>query len=299
MRREDSLGRGYTANLRLAQQAAGSNANVWGPIANSAFLMLEQAVTQETSVSVASGNVTLTTSNNAQDQSRSSMLIFTGAPVGTNTVTIPNVQKQYFVWNNASQPVTVTAGAGTTVTVPVGAHVTLYSDGSTNVAAQTVFQTTMGGTLAIGNGVSLSVTANSNINQDVRTTASPTFAGVSATSVSGTNLSSSAQTNAVTGAFSGKYSNGSATSGTFYTAISAATLNAIGVGAVVGSCASGFNVAGVSWIINVADNTAQTLTALQAGTDISIQMSGGALQAAQTTGAPNTITCGWLIVPGI
>lgn len=124
----------YTTNLRIVQQVAGTNANTWGTKANAAFAMLDEAISKVTSISLTAGNVTLSTANNATDQSRSAVLIFTGTPGTTRTVTAPNVQKLYYVYNNTDGAITFGSGGGTTVSVPIGGKSVIYDDGATNSA---------------------------------------------------------------------------------------------------------------------------------------------------------------------
>jgi hypothetical protein len=126
----------YTSSLRIVQETIGSNENSWGTLNNSALAMLDEAIAGQVSVSVTAGDVTLSTANNATDQSRPTLLILTGTPGTTRNVTFPDVKKVTHVFNNTSDgsSVVVKSGAGTTVTVYSGEKVTVYSDGATNVA---------------------------------------------------------------------------------------------------------------------------------------------------------------------
>lgn len=127
----------YTSSLRIAQQTIGGNENSWGTILNSSLAMLDQGISGIVSISVTAGNVTLTTANNADDQARNALIIFTGAPGTTRTVTMPDVEKLTWVFNNTSDgsSITFTSGAGTTVSIPSGAKAQLYTDGATNVVS--------------------------------------------------------------------------------------------------------------------------------------------------------------------
>jgi hypothetical protein len=125
----------YTSSLRIVQQEIGANENTWGTINNAGLARLDQAVAGIESISVTAGNVTLTTANNADDQARNALLIFTGTPGTTRTVTCPNVEKLYWVINSCSDgsAITFTAGAGATITVPATCSALIYCDGATNV----------------------------------------------------------------------------------------------------------------------------------------------------------------------
>lgn len=73
-------------------------------------------------------NTSLSTANAGDDEARAAMIKFTGA--GPFTVTIPSVSKAYAIWNACSAPVTVTTGAGSTVSVDPGDIVQIFCDGA-------------------------------------------------------------------------------------------------------------------------------------------------------------------------
>jgi len=125
----------YTSSLRIAQQTIGGNENSWGGILNDSLRMLDQAVAGIVSISVTAGNVTLSTANNTDDDARNALIIFTGTPGATRTVTMPNVEKLTWVVNNSDSTVTLTAGAAATVAVKSGAIDCVYCDGINGVAS--------------------------------------------------------------------------------------------------------------------------------------------------------------------
>lgn len=115
--------------------------------------MIEEAIAGQVSVSVTAGNVVLTTANNATDQSRPALLILTGTPGVTRTVTMPDVKKLTWVFNNSNASVILTSGAGTTVTLLAGEKQEVYSDGATNVALLSPSYVTGGSvTVTLGDG---------------------------------------------------------------------------------------------------------------------------------------------------
>lgn len=124
----------YTSSTRVIQMAVGGDENTWGANANAAYAMLDEAVAGQVSVSVTAGNVSLSTANNATDQSRPALLILTGTPGVPRTVTMPDVKKIQWVFNNSDSTVTLTAGVGTTVALLAGEKEAIYTDGATNVA---------------------------------------------------------------------------------------------------------------------------------------------------------------------
>lgn len=118
----------YTTSLRLEMQAAGENLNTWGaPKLNTVISRIDKAIAGFTTVAL-TANTTLTSSNTADDQSRSAMLKFTGT--GAFTVTAPAVSKQYTVWNATTGDLTLTMGSGTSVVISTGEINTVICDGS-------------------------------------------------------------------------------------------------------------------------------------------------------------------------
>lgn len=120
----------YTPNCRVVQMPNGSNDTQWGTKMNAALLMLEQCVTSSSTISLTSGDVTLTTNNNAADQARSALLAFTGTPGVTRTVTMPNVSKLTYVQNATNASITFTSGGGTNYTMAAGDGGLIFTDGA-------------------------------------------------------------------------------------------------------------------------------------------------------------------------
>jgi len=117
----------YTGRDRFEKQFVGENINTWGDRLNNNFDLIDVALDGLTA-KVLTGPVNLTSANGAADEARARILRFTGT--GAFTVTIPSVEKQYFVWNDASGAITVTTGAGTTAVVGAGEIAVVICDGS-------------------------------------------------------------------------------------------------------------------------------------------------------------------------
>jgi hypothetical protein len=124
----------YTSACRIVQMPTGSNDTTWGTKANAAFAMLEACATGAVSVDDTSANVTLTVANNAADQARNALIVITGTPGTTRTITVPNVAKTMTMANASDSPISISAGAGTTVTLAASHAALLLTDGATNVA---------------------------------------------------------------------------------------------------------------------------------------------------------------------
>jgi hypothetical protein len=126
----------YTTILKLALPATGELSGTWGTTVNNNITqMVEEAVTGLASISTWTANVhTLTTADGTTAESRCVMLDLSGTITATGTVTIPaSFKKLYIVRNATTGGYAVNVGlstGGTTVTVPNGATVVCYVDGT-------------------------------------------------------------------------------------------------------------------------------------------------------------------------
>lgn len=121
----------YDNNLRIGLQAQGDNPDTWGTVLNNETLsLLVKAITDMQSVSVAAGNVTLTTENGSDDQARAMGLKFTGSPGVTRTVTAPAKSKMYIAWNASDSTVSLKTSAGTAVSIAAGEKLVVFCDGT-------------------------------------------------------------------------------------------------------------------------------------------------------------------------
>jgi len=111
--------------------ADGEQSGTWGQTTNTNWELVEEMVAGVVSIALTATTYTLTTSNGATSDGRHAVIVFTGSPGGTCTVTVsPNdMQKVYFIKNSSDQDVTLTQGSGTNVTVTSGDTKILYCDG--------------------------------------------------------------------------------------------------------------------------------------------------------------------------
>jgi hypothetical protein len=108
-----------STRLRLEKMATGERTNTWGTTQNAAqFDLLDEAVAGVETIAL-TGNHTLTSTNYVSDEARNMGLRFTGSLVSGATITIPTVEKLYFVINDSGQTLTFSAG-GTTGEVENG-----------------------------------------------------------------------------------------------------------------------------------------------------------------------------------
>ena len=68
-----------TTLLGLEKMDTGSNSGSWGTVTNSQYDLIEEAIAASVTVSLAAGNVTLTTTDYASNQSRPSHILLNGA----------------------------------------------------------------------------------------------------------------------------------------------------------------------------------------------------------------------------
>lgn len=120
----------YTTRFRLPLITRGQRD--WDTPMGLMFGVLDQSLGQVQSISLATGNVTLTNNNNASDQSRAALSIFTGTG-GAKTVTLPNIERIWPVFNHTNGAVTFSAGAGADTIVPRGCRAILYTKADTVV----------------------------------------------------------------------------------------------------------------------------------------------------------------------
>ena len=152
----------YTTRLRLEKQGTGENANTWGDKTNDTFDLIDEAIYGYAAKSVAGGsNVTLTNSNATADESRQSVLEFTGTLTGNINVLLPTVESRYIVYNNTagsySLTVATTGNTGTGTAVVQGSHALMYSNGTfvKDVFAQGINNLVCKGTLSVAGAVEL------------------------------------------------------------------------------------------------------------------------------------------------
>jgi len=127
------------SNLGFILMATGENSGTWGERTNVNLQRLDNAVGGVANITI-TGATTLAYSTNSdtttytEEAGRSAILVFSGTAGSTQTVTLPNIEKQYLVNNGSNSILTLTAGAGAaTVNVAAGAKTLVYVDGSDEV----------------------------------------------------------------------------------------------------------------------------------------------------------------------
>jgi hypothetical protein len=136
----------YSPDLRIELIGTGDQAGVWGNTTNTNLgTLMENAIAGYTSVSIIASPQALTANDGALDEARFAAVALTTTTSANFTVCIPPNSKLYTFYNASSYTATITnstvkngiiASGGTTVAIPAGKTMSLWSDG-TNVAQQT------------------------------------------------------------------------------------------------------------------------------------------------------------------
>jgi hypothetical protein len=136
----------YSPDLRIELIGTGDQAGVWGNTTNTNLgTLMENAVAGYTSVSIIASPQALTANDGAEDQARYAAIALSTVLSGNFTVCIPPNSKLYTFYNASSYVATIsnstvkngiTLSGGTTVAIPAGKTMSVWSDG-TNVAQQT------------------------------------------------------------------------------------------------------------------------------------------------------------------
>jgi hypothetical protein len=135
----------YSPDLRIELIGTGDQAGVWGNTTNTNLgTLIENAVAGYTSVSIVASPQALTANDGALDEARFAAIALTTSTSANFTVCIPPNSKLYTFYNASSYIATITnstvkngiiASGGTTVAIPAGKTMSVWSDG-TNVAQQ-------------------------------------------------------------------------------------------------------------------------------------------------------------------
>lgn len=116
-----------TSRLRLMKQATYDNPDSWGVELNQGALDMADEAWGVTSIAVGA-NVTLTSQNFISDQARRLVLVASGA--GGFVITVPAVDKPYWVVNQCAADITVTPLGGTGAVIRAGTYAMWYCDGT-------------------------------------------------------------------------------------------------------------------------------------------------------------------------
>jgi len=125
------------SNLGLRLMTTGENDGTWGAQTNDNLNRIEDAISGYATIAV-SGNVSLTFTTQptsyADENGRNKILVFTGTPGATKTITLPDIEAHYFVQNDTDSSLTFQSGTNAvTYTLPSGRDTAIFVDGSDEV----------------------------------------------------------------------------------------------------------------------------------------------------------------------
>ena len=129
-----------STDLKLELITTGEKSGTWGTITNTNLQILEQATSGYFTQSIASADLALSLSTYAVSNGKNLYYKFTGTLAANRTVTMPDGAERVFIVEDATArsssnyTLTVKTVSGTGVTIPVGAKIVLYSDG-TNISS--------------------------------------------------------------------------------------------------------------------------------------------------------------------
>jgi hypothetical protein len=191
----------FSPTLRLELIGDGDQSGIWGQTTNTNLgTLLEQAVTGVVDITMANANYTLSNFNGVSDESRNAVLVVGGTNAAVRDVITPLVEKLYVIRNNTSGgfAINVRGATGSSVSVPNGATVWAYCDGTNfnGVGNESIGNFEVNGNLTVtGNTNAVAATYTGNVaalnisTANVTATGTGAFTGnVSAANFSGAGL---------------------------------------------------------------------------------------------------------------
>ena len=120
----------YTANIGIEKPGSGEQAGAWGTTTNTNFDLIDRSLNGVGTITLSGTTHTLSTSDGTLYDGHFRVLVLSGSPSGTNTVTIsPNDQdKVYLVYNNSGQTAIFSQGSGANATIANGKTAWIYAD---------------------------------------------------------------------------------------------------------------------------------------------------------------------------
>ena len=122
----------YTTNTGIELITTGEQSGTWGDTTNVNLQILDRLTNGVGSITLSGTTHTVTTTDGALSDGQYAVLVFGGAPTGTNTVTISpdDQQKVFLVKNDSGESVVLTQGTGGNVTIANGNAAVVYADGA-------------------------------------------------------------------------------------------------------------------------------------------------------------------------
>jgi hypothetical protein len=210
----------FSTTLRLELIGDGDQSGIWGQTTNTNLgTLLEQAIPGVVSITMVDANYTLSNFNGVSDEARNAVLDVGGTNAAVRDIIAPLVEKLYVVKNSTSGgfAINVRGTTGSSVSVPSGATVWVYCDGTNFNAINTesVGNFEVNGNLIVtgntnavaatytGNVVALNYSTAGNVTATGNATATNFIgSGLTLTAINASNISSGTIANARTTAAS-------------------------------------------------------------------------------------------------
>jgi len=163
----------YTTNGGIKKIATGDESGTWGTSTNLNFDIIDRITNGVGTITLSGTTHTLTTTDGTLSDGMFRVLVLSGSPSGTNTITVaPNdAQKLYIVKNGSGQDAVFSQGSGANVTVANGNSAVIYCDGAGAGAAVTDISSDFGALAASNNLSDLASAATALTNLGVTATA--------------------------------------------------------------------------------------------------------------------------------
>ena len=150
----------YSSSLKLTLIGDGEQAGTWGSTTNNNLNLVEQAITGVDGIDLTGlTTYTLSSFNGTTDESRNAVLLFTGTPASTVTITAPLQNKFYIVRNATGQTITMSAtGGSVSISIPSGVTAQVYCDATNQSGTGTGFysaQTGSAGNFTVNGNLSV------------------------------------------------------------------------------------------------------------------------------------------------
>jgi hypothetical protein len=123
----------FSPSLKLELIGNGDQSGTWGTTTNTNLgTLLEQAITGVQAITMLNADYTLVSLNGASDEPRNAVLVVGGTNSAIRNLIAPAVEKIYVIKNATSGgfAIVIKTSASTGVSIPNGATVTVYCDGS-------------------------------------------------------------------------------------------------------------------------------------------------------------------------
>ena len=123
----------FSPTLRLELIGDGDQSGIWGQTTNTNLgTLLEQSITGVVSITMTDTNYTLSNFNGVSDEARNAVLVVGGTNAAVRDIITPLVEKLYIVKNSTSGgfAVNIRGSSGTSVSIPNGATIWVYCDGT-------------------------------------------------------------------------------------------------------------------------------------------------------------------------